>query len=253
MTLEKPDMHLTALLRFTLLASAVACSSAFAQTVIETPLYSEAETRPGSQYRKDVNDIYASLERDGADASRQRLAPIIAYCEALERPGQRILSFATTDEYEAFLAETGDGQPTEWIDMACPMAYDLQGYLYSGARQWPEALSWLDRAIRMAPYYPAARNERAYVLAHSGDLQRGLEEYRSTLQLTETHPAAAYVRPLALRGIGWVLVEMGDLDGAQASYEASLKIDAGNTVALNELEYIRTQREKKPAVEKGKD
>jgi tetratricopeptide (TPR) repeat protein len=218
----------------------------FAQ-MVETTLYSEAEQRIGFEYRKDVSAIYDSRTSEGSEASHRRLAPILAYCEAQEKTDRRTVSMATTAEYEAFLAEHADGKPTEWIDMACPMAYHLQGFLYSGDGKYAEALPWLERAIHLAPYYAVPLNERAYVLAHSGHLQEGLAAYRETLAFADAHPGAAHIKPLALRGIGWILTEMGDLDGAQASYEESLRIDPGNETALNELEYIRVQRKKAQA------
>lgn len=224
------------------LALAAACTPAFSQPVVETWVNSQAERRPGAQYREDLDAIHAAMATQDADASREQLAPIVAYCEARERANLRLVSVATTAEYEGFLAEHADGQPTEWIDMACPTAYHLEGYLYSGAGQWSQALPWLERAIGLAPYDPMPRIERAFVLAHSGHLREGLAEYRASLALAKAHASAAASIPLALRGIGWVLTETGDLDGAQAAYEQSLQVDPGNPTALNELEYIRMQR-----------
>ena len=228
--------------RIAALALAAACMPAFAQPVVETWINTQAERRPGAQYREDLDAIHASMANEDTDTSRARLEPIIAYCQAREHTNLRVVSVATTAEYEAFLAEHADGQPTEWIDMACPMAYHLAGYLYSGASQWSQALPWLDHAIRLAPYDSMPHVERAYVLAHSGHLAEGLAEYRAALALARAHPDGASSSPLALRGIGWVLSETGDLDGAQAAYEESLRIDPGNPTALNELEYIRTKR-----------
>lgn len=236
-------MHEKTWLRLGLLASMFASPPVFAQ-MVETTLYSEAEQRIGFEYRKDVSDIYDSRTSEGSEASHRRLAPILAYCEAQEKTDRRTVSMATTAEYEAFLAEHADGKPTEWIDMACPMAYDMQGFLYSDAKRYAEALPWLERAIALAPYYGLARNERAFVLAHSGHLQEGLAAYRETVALADAHPSTAAIKPLALRGIGWILIEQGDLDGAEAAYKASLELDPGNSTATNELEYIRVQRKR---------
>ena len=229
------------------LTALLACGEAIAQRVIETTMQSMAERRIGSEYRDEINDIYASLSSEGADVSQRRLAPIIAYCEAQERPGRRLVSVATTAEYEAFLAEHADGLPTEWIDMACPMAYDLKGYIFSGMGKFADAMPWLDRAIALAPYYGLARNERAYVLAHSGHLQEGLAAYRETVAIANSHADAAQIKPIALRGIGWILIEQGDLDGAEAVYRESLQLDPNNATATSELDYIRGLRKKAQA------
>lgn len=234
---------------FFLIAGAFAIAApALAQTnvVVETRLYSSAERKIGYEFRDDVNALWANLPNDGAEATHRKLEPILAYCDAQRRAGRRLVSVATTQEYERYMAENANGEPTEWIDIACPAAYKLKGYLHAGARQAPEAIEWLDRAIALAPYYPEAHTEKGFVLGQSGRLPEALESYRHALELAEAFPSAAHIKPLALRGQGWVLTEMGDLDGAQRAYEASLEIEPGNPLAKNELEYIAKLREKQP-------
>jgi len=43
---------------------------------------------------------------------------------------------------------------------------------------------------------------------------------------------------VALRGIGYSMIELGDFAGARAAYERSLEVEPGNQIALKELEYI---------------
>ena len=43
---------------------------------------------------------------------------------------------------------------------------------------------------------------------------------------------------VALRGIGYSMIEFGDFAGARAAYERSLEVEPGNQIALKELEYI---------------
>lgn len=222
-------------------------ASAQAQaSVVETPLYSTAERKIGYEYRKDLNALWRSMGKGEATDAEAVLRPVLSYCDAQQRPGRRMVSVATTQEYEQYMAESANGEPTEWIDIACPTAYYMTGYLHAGARRWQEALQWLERANAIAPYFPDSRNERSFVLAQSGQLPEALTSYREVLALADRFPNATYIKPLALRGQGWVLTEMGDLDGAQHSYEASLKIDPDNALAKNELEYIAKLREKQP-------
>ena len=65
--------------------------------------------------------------------------------------------------------------------------------------------------------------------------------------LSRKHEANKRAIALALRGIGYSQVELGDLDGAEQSYKESLEVEPGNTLAQRELDYIRQQREKTPA------
>lgn len=227
----------------------LACAAAHAQTeVIETTYsISPSEKKVGAQYREDVEAARQAL-MEGHDAAKAMalLQPALDFCQALRKPGLRLVSVSTVQEYEGYLAEHTDNGPTEWVDIACPMAFKLKGYFHAGARQAPEALQWLDRAIELAPYYADAHVERGFVLGQSGQLKEALEAYRHALALAGTYPGAVHSKPLALRGQGWVLTEMGDLDGAQRSYEASLEIEPDNALAKNELEYIAKLRGKQP-------
>ena len=47
---------------------------------------------------------------------------------------------------------------------------------------------------------------------------------------------------VALRGRGFVLVEMGQLDEAETAFEDSLELDPNNPIALNELQYVEHLR-----------
>jgi tetratricopeptide (TPR) repeat protein len=221
-----------------------ACVHAHAQvSIVETRMFSTAERKLGAEWREDLQRVMEAIESGDPAAAERLLQPIRTWCDASQRPGRPVVSVANTAEYDLYMAGRNDGEPTEWIDIACPTAYHLTGYLYAGMKRMPEAMPWLDRAIALAPYFPDPRNERAFVLAQTASLPEALAAYRDTLALAEAHPSAACIRPLSLRGIGYVLVEMGDLDGAQASYEASLQIDPDNETAKNELEYIARQRE----------
>ncbi len=227
----------------------LACAAAHAQTEVVETTYaiSPSEKKVGAQYREDVEAARLALMEDrDAVKSMQLLQPALDFCQALRKPGLRLISVSTTEEYEGYLARHADNGPTEWVDIACPMAFKLKGYFHAGVKQAPEALEWLDRAIELAPYYADAHVERGFVLGQSGRLKEALEAYNHALTLAETYPGAVQSRPLALRGQGWVLTEMGDLDGAQRAYEASLEIEPDNPLAKNELEYIAKLRTKQP-------
>jgi Flp pilus assembly protein TadD len=47
----------------------------------------------------------------------------------------------------------------------------------------------------------------------------------------------------ALRGKGFVLVELGKLDEAEAMYRRCLAIDPADTKAANELRYVQSRRQ----------
>lgn len=247
--MQSPALTIHALRGACMALLLLACAAAHAQTeAIETTYaISPSEKKVGAQYREDVEAARKALmEGNDAVKAMQLLQPALDFCQALSKPGLRLVSMSTTQEYEGYLAEHEGNGPTEWVDIACPMAFKLKGYFHAGARQAPEALEWLDRAIELAPYYADAHVERGFVLGQNGRLKEALEAYSHALKLAETYPGAVQSKPLALRGQGWVLTEMGDLDGAQRAYEVSLEIEPDNALAKNELEFIANLRAKRP-------
>lgn len=203
-----------------------------------TPLFANAEPALGSEYRKDLGDVWTSAGNHDMDTAWATLRRVIAWCDALQRPDRKIVSFADGDEYEAYVAARSDDTPVEWIDIACPASYYAAGFLHAEARQWEAALPPLQRAIDIAPFFADAHNERGFVFNQMGRRDEAIAEYKIALALGGEHPRSAYVRPIALRGIGWALIEDGDLPGARQAYERSLELDPGNKLALGELEYI---------------
>ena len=109
------------------------------------------------------------------------------------------------------------------------------------------ALPYLDQATAMAPYWAEALVERGFVLNRLRRPREGLDSYRKALELTESFKSVDRVKAMALRGIGYSLIELGDMEAAKASYEQSLEIEPDNKTANNELEYIRQQAEKQPS------
>lgn len=215
-------------------------ASAWAQnSIVETRMYSQAIPATGHQYRKDVNQAFEAIMRGDLATAMPLLTRATQYCDAQRnQPGRRAMSFATRQQYERHMDGPGKGQPTEWLDIACPSAYHQLGYVMAGAQRWDQALAMLDIAIEIAPDYPDAHIERGFVMGQTGHPDTALAEYTLALRMGEASPDMAYVRPLALRGMGYAKTELGDLAGARAVYQQSLVLDPGNQTALNELDYI---------------
>ncbi|MBN6149526.1 tetratricopeptide repeat protein [Xanthomonas sp. AmX2] len=206
-----------------------------------------AAKRPGHEYRKELVELLVRLDKGQGDDARL-LDRVTSYCRAHQRPGLRAVSVADTREYEDYLAAHADGQPTEWIDVSCVTALQMRGYAAAAKQQWPQALDWLEQAIALGPYFAPAYTERGYVLAKLGRTDEAIASYRHALQLSETYPLARAVQPLALRGIGSMLIDQQDLAGARASFQRSLQLEPGNRTALHELDYIARleARDKQP-------
>jgi len=211
-----------------------------AQTLIQTKTLSPRnEAALGQQYRPTVVEARRQAMNGEPQAAIAALASVVDYCDAQQRrPNLRFVSVSNAMQYDRYMRGQ-DGAPVEWLDMACTHSYYYTGYALVEQRHFEQALPYLDKAVALAPYFPDALNERGAALNQLGRLDEAERSYRQVLALGEVDPDAAYMAPLAWRGIGYGLIEKRDWAGARAAYEKSLAMDPGNPTALSETEYIR--------------
>lgn len=215
-------------------------------TVVVTRTYDNPEQGVGAEYRKDITAANKAL-LDDHDPGRAiaLLAPVLRYCDEQQQRQDRVaISVADANEYRHYMSSHANGIPVEWIDQACPDGYKAAAFMHVENKEYDAALPLLEKAIAMAPYWPDDLTERGFVLNQQHKSQEALSSYRQALALTETFGAGKQMKAVALRGIGYSLVELGDLAGAREAYERSLEFDAGNKTAMDELDYIRQQEAK---------
>jgi tetratricopeptide (TPR) repeat protein len=216
-----------------------------AQTLIQTPTPSPRnEAGVGQHYRATVAEAQRRAMNGEPQAAITLLAPVVAYCDAQQqRPNLGFVSVSTAAQYDRYMRTQG-GAPVEWLDMACTHSYYYTGYALVEQRKFEQALPYLSKAVALAPYFPDALNERGAALNQLGRLDEAEQNYRQVLALSQEDSDAAYMAPLAWRGIGYGLIEKRDWAAARAAYETSLALDPGNSTALNELEFIRRNASK---------
>ncbi|HSD15983.1 MAG TPA: hypothetical protein VLC71_01820 [Thermomonas sp.] len=69
------------------------------------------------------------------------------------------------------------------------------------------------------------------MLDHYGKPAGGLASYQSALALSRKHEGDNLAIALALRGIGYCHIELGDLEAGERAYRESLKVEPGNALA----------------------
>ncbi len=93
------------------------------------------------------------------------------------------------------------------------------GNLYFDASQWPSAITYYTRALKLAPKDPDVRTDMGIAYYYTGDADRALKEFDQALKDDPRH-----VQTLFNVGV----VKMGgkhDPNGAIAAWESLLKID----------------------------
>ena len=227
---------------------ALAASPACAQVEIRTTAVERVAFQKqvlGAQHRDTVARAVRATKRGDWKEALEIVRPVLAYCDALLRTGRGLVSVATEAEYSEYVAALGNGDPVDWVDMACPDTYQVHAFVAVEEKRFDDALAMLEKTIRLAPYWSEPLTEHGFVLNQLGRPTDGLASYRSALVLSRKHEDNKRAIALALRGVGYSQVELDDLDAAEQAYLESLEVEPGNSLAQRELEYIREQRKKK--------
>jgi len=135
-----------------------------------------------------------------------------------------------------------------WIPSAYPRAYYYMGFLKIKTQHYHDALVYLEEGYRLEPN-AKFRLEMAQALIMLGRHQEALAIYD---EVEEPGPFSGLrEQSAALRGRGFVLIELGDINQAEETFRESLKLDPESKVALSELEYIAQLREQGQAPKQG--
>lgn len=128
------------------------------------------------------------------------------------------------------------------------MAVFLKGFALIDLQRPDEAKPFFDKAIAMSPM-------NAQFLGELGEWHKTRREWTQAYQLFERARGAARLSPddmknhderRAMRGMGFVLIEQGKLDEAEALFRKCLEMDPNDAGAKTELQYIEEQRAKAP-------
>ena len=126
-------------------------------------------------------------------------------------------------------------------------AYFLKGYALQELGRIAEAKSTLKLALELSPWSSLYLSELGSVYK----LEKNWREAKKTFETAEEHAALspddlkAAELGLARRGLGYVLVELGQLDEAEKKYQQCLKENPNDTKAAAELEYVRGLKAKR--------
>jgi tetratricopeptide (TPR) repeat protein len=128
------------------------------------------------------------------------------------------------------------------LDENWGMAHFLKGFALIDLGRAEEAKVQLDRAIALAPVNAQFLAERAEWHKSRKDWTKAIVDFEAASRAAEFSPDAAQNshKARALRGIGFVKIELGDLKEAEKLFKQSLKIDPDSANARQELEYIKS-------------
>ena len=106
-----------------------------------------------------------------------------------------------------------------------------------------DAVEALEQLVALAPQSLRYKVELAFAYRKAGDWEKALDTYRrATAGAAQGGEDAQRYRAAALRGVGYILVDRGDLRGAEQAYRDSLAFDPASQNAANELKLIARKR-----------
>ena len=149
------------------------------------------------------------------------------------------VAFWTMDEFLQFAAHhqaAGDRRKLTWVRPSYGEACYLLGYLAVEEGDYAAARRHVERGLGLEPDHPLLLCELGMIEGGSRRHGEALGCYRKAADSRPWTPPAVVAR--ALRGVGFSLIELGELDRAEEAFRQSLELEPDNATARQELEII---------------
>lgn len=173
------------------------------------------------------------------------MRPVLADFEKQYAGEKRDIFCAVTPEQKSrYIADAAKAdRAAVTIEPGWCRAQYVTGYALIDLDKLPEAQVVFERLVKFAPQNSRYLNELGYIFMKQKKWQLSLDAYRRAEAAADLTPdRAEEERCLALKGVGYDLVELGDLNAAEAAYRKCLNINPNDEDSPRELEYIKAQR-----------
>jgi len=130
------------------------------------------------------------------------------------------------------------------LDQSACYAIFLKGFALIDLNRSDEAKLFIERAVAMAPSNAQFLGELAEWYKMHGDLDHAWDLFKQAETAASFSPndRETFDRTRGMRGEGYILIERGKLDEAEAIYRACLRIDPNDERAKAQLQYIASHR-----------
>lgn len=196
----------------------------------------EIERRDAEQ----VDDAIEAISQGDHETARQLLMEVIrrtpeSYSFETDEGGEVFMRFWSAQEFMNYVSFVSD-RAINWISSAYPRAFYYMGFMSVAEGALNDAMRYLLAGQKLEPSNPKFSNEIAQVLIRAKYYPEALEELE---KIKEIGP---YIAPhdyaASLRARGFVLLELGEIDGAESAFLESLQHEPESQLAHNELQYI---------------
>jgi tetratricopeptide (TPR) repeat protein len=213
----------------------------------ENPMSSPAQREIERQDADKVEEAVTAIQQGQLDRARRLLEEVKAntpseYAFQYEEGDALVMKFWDQTEFVHYVTRHKDSikKRLVWRTSAYPRAHYYLGFLEVKAGNYARAVELLDAGERLEPNPHFLLEKAQAYLRGFHDHQRAIACYEEVLE--QGGEVSSLLRAVALRGKGFVLIEMDHLDEAEACFRASLHLDPSSQVARNELTYIARLR-----------
>ena len=131
-----------------------------------------------------------------------------------------------------------------WAD-----AYFMKAYALQDLHRLDDAKTTLQLALKLSPFNSQYLAELGEIYALEKNWTKAKQAYEEAEDNAKLGPDVSSADELARarRGLGYVLVELGQFDQAEKKYQQCLAANPNDSKAKAELEYVREQKAKRKA------
>ena len=158
------------------------------------------------------------------------------YCARTSTESLKYLLVAAHDQVSAVVLSS------VWAD-----AYFVKGYALLELGRIPDAKASLQQAIALSPSNSHYLSELGTIYQMEKNWAKAKQQFEASEENAGLSPESVKADEIgrARRGLGYVFVELGELDKAEKKYQQCLADNPNDTRAKRELEYVRSLRAKK--------
>jgi len=166
-------------------------------------------------------------------------------------PRQRYAASGNVETLFYLTKAANEGKEAYIIDPRWAELYYLRAYAHNELGELAAGKADLDALLALQPANAQALNERGFYYQREKNWQAAAAAFEQAAEFSPWIEETATRQKMygaAQRGLGFTLIERGRWQDAEAIYQKLLQENPHDDRARNELEYIRQQRAKHPAL-----
>ncbi len=196
----------------------------------------------GYEYRSDVQKVGELISNKKFDEALKILNSVTKGMESKYiQKNSVFISVKTRKEFDEYM-KVAEYKKAIWLDFSYRNAYYYKAFIAIELKQFDEAIRVLKKLTFISPNDSHIYTELGGIYNQTGRADEGLIEYIDAYRIAKKYGQDLGV---ALRGIGFSYIELGDMAKAKEAYQMSLTVEPNNKIATDELIYIESLEKKK--------